>query len=106
LLEEIERVSDQIAMLHNGRITLCGSLDEIKARHRRFILNFEAAQLNPPVIAGVLSISGTGKEWTVMCNGDRTELPLIAAGLGARIVAEHVPSLNEIFLAHAGQITR
>lgn len=105
LLEEIERVSDQIAMLHNGRIILCGSLDEIKARHRRFVLNFEATQLNPPVIAGVLSISGTGKEWSVMCNGDRTELPLIAARLGAQIVAEHVPSLNEIFLAHAGQNT-
>src|SRR5271154_398341 len=35
LLEEIERVSDQIAMLHHGRIVFCGSLDEIKARHRR-----------------------------------------------------------------------
>jgi ABC-2 type transport system ATP-binding protein len=102
LLEEIERVSDQIAMVHKGRIVLCGSLDEIKAQHRRFILNFETAQSKPPVIAGVLSISGMGKEWSVMCNGERAELPSIAAALGARIVAEQVPSLNEIFVAHAG----
>jgi ABC-2 type transport system ATP-binding protein len=102
LLEEIERVSDQIAMVHQGRLVLCGSLDEIKAQHRRFILNFETAQKKPPFIAGALSVSGTGKEWAVICNGGRVELPSLAAGLGARIVEEQVPSLNEIFVAHAG----
>jgi ABC-2 type transport system ATP-binding protein len=101
LLEEIERVSDQIAMLHQGKIVLCGSLDEIKAQHRRFTLHFETAQLKPPVIAGALSITGTGKEWTVMCNGTRAELPSTVGRLGARIVGEQVPSLNEIFVAHA-----
>ncbi len=102
LLEEIERVSDQIAMVHRGRIVFCGSLDEIKAQHRRFILNFETAQVKPPVIAGALSVSGMGKEWAIMCNGARDVLPKIAADLGARIVAEQVPSLNEVFVAHAG----
>jgi ABC-2 type transport system ATP-binding protein len=102
LLEEIERVSDQIAMVHKGKIVLCGSLDEIKAQHRRFILNFDTAQSKPPAITGALSVSGTGKEWAVMCNGARAEMPSLAAGLGARIVAEQVPSLNEIFVAHAG----
>ena len=34
LLEEIERVSDQIAILHQGKIVLCGTLDEIKQQHR------------------------------------------------------------------------
>ncbi|HEY3861031.1 MAG TPA: ABC transporter ATP-binding protein [Verrucomicrobiae bacterium] len=102
LLEEIERVSDQIAMVHQGRIVLCGLLDEIKARHRRFTFQFETTQVKPPVIAGALSISGAGKEWTVMCNGARAELPSIAAGMGARIIEDRVPSLNEIFVAHAG----
>jgi ABC-2 type transport system ATP-binding protein len=102
LLEEIERVSDQIAMVHKGKIVLCGSLDEIKAQHCRFVLNFETAQSKPPVVPGALSVSGAGKEWAVMCNGARAQLPAIAAGLGARIVSEQVPSLNEIFVAHAG----
>jgi ABC-2 type transport system ATP-binding protein len=106
LLEEIERVSDHIAMVHQGRMVLCGSLDDIKAQHRRFTLHFETAQPKPPVVAGALSVTGTGKEWAVMCNGACAELPsklpLIAAGLDARIVEERVPSLNEIFVAHAG----
>ena len=102
LLEEIERVSDNIAMLHQGRIVLCGSLDEIKLQHRQFTLHFETAQTRAPIIAGALSISGNGKEWSVMCNGWRDHLPEIAAGLGARIVDDRAQTLNEIFVAHAG----
>ncbi|HEY3915261.1 MAG TPA: ABC transporter ATP-binding protein, partial [Verrucomicrobiae bacterium] len=102
LLEEIERVSDHIAMVHHGKIVLSGSLDEIKAQHLRFILHFKNAQEAAPVIAGALNVSGKGKEWSVMCNGARQELPAIAAKLDAQIVDEHAPSLNEIFVAHAG----
>lgn len=102
LLEEIERVSDHIAMVHQGRIVLCGSLDEIKQQHRQFTLHFETAQAKAPIIAGALSISGNGKEWSVMCNGARNQLPEIAAGLGARVVDDRAPTLNEIFVAHAG----
>lgn len=105
LLEEIERVSDHIAMLHRGKLVLCGTLDEVKAQHRRFTLHFQTAQEQPPVIAGAISVSGRGKEWSVMCNGARNELPGIAAKLGARIVEEHAPSLNEIFVARAGAAT-
>jgi ABC-2 type transport system ATP-binding protein len=102
LLEEIERVSDQIAMVHQGKIVLCGPLDEVKAQHHRITLHFANAQSTPPIIAGALSVSGAGREWTVICNGTRNELPAIAARLGAQIVHEHAPSLNEIFVAHAG----
>ncbi len=105
LLEEIERVSDHIAMVHHGKIVLCGGLDEVKAQHRRFTLHFEIAPPGPPVIAGALSVSGAGKEWTVMCNGTRSEMPAAAAKLGARIVDERAPSLNEIFVARAGAVT-
>jgi len=34
LLEEIERVSDHVAMLHQGKVVLCGTLNEIKMEHR------------------------------------------------------------------------
>jgi ABC-2 type transport system ATP-binding protein len=91
LLEEIERVSDHIAMVHQGKLVLFGALDDIKAQHRRFTLHFETEQAGPPAIAGALSVCGSGKEWTVMCNGARQELPAIAGKLGARIVDEQSP---------------
>jgi ABC-2 type transport system ATP-binding protein len=104
LLEEIERVSDHIAMIHRGKMVLCGSLEEIKAKHRQFTLHFGNTHERLPVLAGAVSVRGNGKEWTVMCNGAQDELPVAAAKLGARIVDEHAPSLNEIFVAHAGAV--
>jgi ABC-2 type transport system ATP-binding protein len=102
LLEEIERVSDHVAMVHQGKIVLCGPLDDIKAQHRRVTLHFSAPQTKPPAVAGALSVTGSGREWSVLGNGGGTEMPSIAAALGAEIVEEHAPSLNEIFVAHAG----
>jgi ABC-2 type transport system ATP-binding protein len=102
LLEEIERVSDHIAMLHQGKLVMCGPLEEMKAQHRCTTLRFDAAQARPPVILGVLSVSGSAREWAVLCNKAQTQLPAISARLGARIVEEHAPSLNDIFLAYAG----
>src|SRR4029077_5231529 len=56
LLEEIERVSDHIAMLHQGKVVLCGPIDEVKAGHRRLTLRFETSQSRPPVIPGALTV--------------------------------------------------
>ena len=97
LLEEIERVSDHIAMLHQGRLVLCGPLDQIKAQHRRITIRFEAQQSEPPSVPGALAVTGTGREWTVFCNTPRIKLP----DIGARIVSEEDASLSDIFVATA-----
>jgi len=103
LLEEVERVSDEVAMLHDGRVLWSGPLDEIKAGHHRLTLRFETPQAHPPLVPGALSISGAGREWTVICNGARHDLTATVAQLGARIVEEHTPTLNDIFVARVGR---
>jgi ABC-2 type transport system ATP-binding protein len=101
LLEEIERVSDHIAMLHQGKLALCGRLDEVKARHRKVTFRFETAQSRPPVVPGTLNVTGAGREWSVVC--DRPlELSTVAMNLRAGVIDEGEASLNEIFVAHAG----
>ena len=105
LLDEVERVSDQVAMLVEGKVVLAGALDDIKARHHQLTLRFDAAQSQPPSLAGALSVAGAGREWTVICNGGRGELTDAAGRLGARVVAERSPSLDEIFVARAGRKT-
>jgi ABC-2 type transport system ATP-binding protein len=99
LLDEVERVSDQVAFLHEGKMVLCGPLDEIKQRHHRVMLRFERPPARPPALHGALSVSGSGVEWTVICDGARTELLQSAAQLGAKILSEQTPSLDEIFVA-------
>ena len=102
LLEEIERVCDHIAMLHEGRLVFCGPLDEIKLQHRRVTLRFAEGLSKTPLVPGALSVAGSGREWTITCNGARTEIPANARALGAEIIDEQAPSLNEIFVAYAG----
>jgi ABC-2 type transport system ATP-binding protein len=50
LLEEIERVSDHVAMLHRGQLVLCGGLDEIKVQND--------ASLNDIFVATIARIGG------------------------------------------------
>jgi ABC-type multidrug transport system ATPase subunit len=105
LLEEVERISDQVAMMHQGKVVLCGPLDDIKQSHHRITLRFETSLLQAPALRGALSVAGAGHEWTVICDGARSELTAAAASLGARIIAEHTPSLEEIFVARVGKQT-
>lgn len=106
LLEEVERVADDIAMIFNGNLALTGTLDDVREKHRRLVLRFDAPQTAPPKLPGVLSINGSGMEWTAICNGKRDEAVAGAARMGGRLLAEESPSLDEIFVAWAGSKAR
>ena len=103
LLDEVERVSDRVAMIHHGRVLFSGELDEVKARHARMVLMFDTAQERFPLSEGVLYVEGSGKEWIVLANGRRDMVAREAAHLGGRVVEESEPSLEQIFLAHTRQ---
>lgn len=103
LLDEVERVADDIAMIAGGKIVLSAPLDEIKAGHHRIALHFAEPLAKAPVIDGVLHCEGRGKEWVVTCNGQRDAVKAQAAKLGAQIVDESTPSLEDIFVARAGR---
>jgi len=104
LLDEVERVADDVAMMFDGQVVLKGPLDEVKENHHRLVLRFESPQPAAPNVPGVLSITGSGREWTVICNGSRQETVAAAAQLGGRVVLEETPSLDEIFVARAGKV--
>ena len=61
LLDEIERVSDHVAMVVNGKLVLSGPLDAIKESHHRLTLRFGTAPARPPMLAGALSVQGGGQ---------------------------------------------
>lgn len=99
LLDEIERVSDQIAMMANGRVVLQGTLPEILESHHRLVLRFDRPLATPPTLKGALRICGDGMEWTVVCNGTRADVITSASRQGGRLVAEEAATLDDIFLA-------
>jgi ABC-2 type transport system ATP-binding protein len=102
LLGEVERVSDQVAMIKAGKILFSDRLETIKSGHSRVTLCFDTPRPAPPAMAGALAWEGAGREWTTMWRGAGGQLEAAAAVLGARIVAQSAPSLDEIFVAQAG----
>jgi ABC-2 type transport system ATP-binding protein len=103
LLDEIERVSDRVAMMVNGRVVLNGALDEIMAVHHHITVRFPQPQATTPQFVRALSVRGAGQEWAVLCNGGRQEVISDAARLGAQVVEQRAPTLDEIFVARAGR---
>ena len=103
LLDEVERVSDHVAVIDEGKIVLCDRLDQIKGSFHCLTLRFDEPQAQPPELAGALGFKGTGHEWTAVCNGQLDALQSAVAEAGARIVEQSVPSLEEIFVARVGK---
>jgi len=101
LLAEVERVSDQVAMIKSGRILFCDSLDRIKQLHARLTLRFNTPQRTPPALAGVITWDGADYEWTAVCIGSANQFRHAVSELGAQVVAFQSLSLDEIFLARS-----
>ena len=106
LLEEVERVSDCVAMLRNGKIVFSGELDAVTQSHHRLTLRFDEERREPPGLNGVLSWEGHGREWTIVARGEIDELRFAASAAGAVIVEQHLLSLDEIFLAQVGSSSK
>lgn len=104
LLEEVERVSDQLAMLHHGVLRFCAPLEDVKARHRRVALRFATPQVHPPAVPGAIRVDGAAREWTAICDAARIHIPSMAQSLPAAIVDDSQASLEDIFVAYAGAV--
>jgi ABC-2 type transport system ATP-binding protein len=103
LLSEVERVSDRIAMIKNGRIVFCDTTQGVRDAHARITIRFDAPQEHPPVIDGALTWEGRGREWTAVMSLPADQARLAAASIGAKVVEESAVNLDEIFLARANR---
>ncbi|MCA9027289.1 MAG: ABC transporter ATP-binding protein [Planctomycetaceae bacterium] len=99
LLDEVERVADRVAMLHNGQLVLSDQLQTVLDSHSRLTLRFAEPSQTKPTLPGALSCDGSGQEWTVICNGQIDELRAAATEQGAEVVEHAKPSLDEVFVA-------
>jgi ABC-2 type transport system ATP-binding protein len=98
LLDEVERLADHIAIIHEGRILLDESLDAIHDAFHRLTLKFDKPHQTAPGMQGAIGQDGQGDEWTYSCRGDRDQLIQAAKTLQAQVVQEAPLSLDDIFL--------
>jgi len=105
LLDEVERVADNVAMIHSGKLIISDTLESVLSSHRRLTLRFNELQSDTPQLPGSLSCSGEGREWTVICNGEMEELKQAVIDRDAQVISEDSASLDEIFVAHVNPST-
>ena len=99
LLDEVERLADRVAILHQGRILFHDSLDTLLASFRRVTLRFTESHVSAPDLAGSLISRGQDREWTYVHRGDREQLVQAAEKANAQIVIEHSLNLDDVFVS-------
>lgn len=102
LLHEVERVCDSVAMMARGRIFVSGGLEAILAAHRRVVFRLAQAVPKPPTLAGALSIRGSDRDWSCVCNGGIEQLKAGVESLGGELMEVGPVSLEDIFISRAG----
>ncbi len=102
LLHEVQRVSDHMTMLHEGKVVFSDQFDEIQASYRDLTIRYPEPQAQPPSIPSALRWQGTGHEWSVVCKGSMDEIRTTVSQSGGQIVEDRTPSLEEIFIAQVG----
>jgi len=98
---QVERAADHIAVLRDGRVTLSGAVDDLKAGHKivegifesdRFSLNGFASD------ARVVRVEKTGRILRLTVRSDGDEIARALSGMGALSVRVVDLNLEDIFL--------
>jgi ABC-2 type transport system ATP-binding protein len=99
LLDEVERIANRVAMIHEGRIVFSGSLADIQKSHSHWRVRLVAPNSPPPAWEGVLQASGAGQDWELSCQGQPEALAAAFARTGATVLERRSMRLDEVFLA-------
>ena len=78
LLEEVDRVCDSIALMHQGRIIESTTIERMQSGLSRDRLPTGRAWDHPPKIEGGFAWKGSGGEWSAVCETARLDDPLFA----------------------------
>ncbi len=103
LLDEVERMSDHVTMIQNGRVTLSGVLDDVRGTYQRSRVHFVDHFDRPPVLETALVMEGGGRAWSVVHSGSLEQFRRSVVAQGGEVVESRDATLEEIFLARAGR---
>jgi ABC-2 type transport system ATP-binding protein len=103
LLDEVERMSDHVTMMHGGRVTLSGPLDDVRRTCQRSRVRFVDAFDRPPALEAALAMEGSGRTWSVVHSGPLEAFHHSVVALGGEVVESRDATLEEIFLARVGR---
>ncbi len=103
LLDEVERMSDHVTLIHQGRVSLSGVLDDVRGTYQRSRVRFAEHFDQPPVLDTALAMEGGGRTWSVIHSGSPEQFHHSVTARGGEVVESRNATLEEIFLARAGR---
>jgi ABC-2 type transport system ATP-binding protein len=103
LLDEVERMSDHVTLLHEGRVALSGALDVVRGAYQRSRVRFAEHFEQPPALDTALVMEGGGRTWSVVHSGSLEKFRHSVSARGGEVVESRDATLEEIFLARAGR---
>jgi ABC-2 type transport system ATP-binding protein len=99
LLDEVERVVDDVAMFNQGKLELLMSMEDLREKHQRRVVELPEDVDSFPELECVLHIEGEGRERAIVTYGNAGTTRSELETLGIKILEESVPSLNTVFIA-------
>lgn len=103
-LEEVERLSDHVTMIQQGRIVLDASLDALRESHHHSQLHFANPLAAAPELAGLLSVTGEGRYWSAVHTCTPEQLNATLAIAGGSVAESRYANLEEIFVSRVGRV--
>lgn len=104
LLDEVERVADRVAMLHDGKLVLEGTLETIKDTHyRATVYSPVGGDTSLPPWPGRVRAEGHGAERTVWFQGEVEAFRTALGATGSELRDVAPATLEEVFFLHAGK---
>jgi ABC-2 type transport system ATP-binding protein len=103
LLDEVERMSDHVTLMHQGRVALSGALDDVRRDYQRSRVHFGQHFDEAPALDTALMMEGGGRSWTVIHSGPAEQFRRSVSARGGEVVESRDATLEEIFLARAGR---
>ena len=98
ILSDVERVADQVAILSRGVLRVCGPIDEVKERIRRYHAVFEQAPPDVRSLPGVVRVVVRRNEVVLTVANPDGEFVDTLRTLGASEVHEEGLSLEDLFV--------
>jgi ABC-2 type transport system ATP-binding protein len=98
-LDEVERMCDQVSVMHEGKVILQGAVDEVRSMHHVSQVRFPKRLDIPPSIDGALSVVGDGRSWSVVHASPIESLRNVVADAQGEITESRIATLEEILIA-------
>ena len=105
-ISEVERIADEIFIIHQGRLALDGSLEDLRQNFRRMHFAFPGrAPVEQMSLAGVRRAQVDGHVLSLVADGAFDEITCRANALGAISATVQPVNLRELFLEIVGSYT-